>query len=186
MKIDSALKLFSESYDRDAIQSIEDVSKDFGLISNKATIKLFNLKEGFNDFQDFLVKYGQYKVENMDNEKATPQHLICERVETNIKDEIFRESEVLYNDLPAFIEAYISGVQNLIATSDAIKQKMFEAGVDSESIGDVNNFVDAFVTRLNESFSPAMDRILWASGYNSRKKLTKSKVPVKKEKAIFL
>ena len=39
MKIDSALKVFSEKYDRNAIQSIEDISQDFGLVIQKSTIK---------------------------------------------------------------------------------------------------------------------------------------------------
>ena len=174
MKIDSALKVFSESYDRDAIQSIQNISEDFGLIIQKSTIKSFNLNEAFDEFQDFLTKYGKYKVENVNNEKATPQAMICERVETNIREELFKESKMLYNEIPAFIESYISGINNLTATMDSVKQKMYESGVDADSIGDVNKFVDGFIERLDESFKPTMDRLLWASGYNSRKALSKS------------
>jgi hypothetical protein len=185
MKIDSALKVFSEKYDRGAIQSIEDISNDFGLVTQKRTIKGFNIKEGFEDFQDFLSKYAKYKIENMNNPKATSQSLICERVEKNINEELFKENEILYNDLPTFVESYISGVQLLTTKADEIKQSMFESGVDSDSIGDVNNFVDTFIERLDQSFTPAMDRILWASGYNSKMKLSKRTNGVK-NKAVFL
>jgi hypothetical protein len=186
MKIDSALQKFSEKYDRAAIQSIENISKDFGLVSQKETIKGFNIKEGFEDFQDFLTKYAKYKTENMDNPKATPQSMICERVETNTKEEIFKESQMLYNEIPSFVEAYLSGVQHLTATADSVKKSMFESGVDGNSIGDVNGFVDVFMDRLHESFDQTMDRILWASGYNSQVKLSKPKVIVEKVKPVFL
>ena len=138
MKIDSALQKFSEKYDRAAIQSIENISKDFGLVTQKRTIKGFNINEGFEDFKDFLTKYSKYKVENMNNPKATPQSMICERVETNTRDEIFKETQMLYNDIPAFVESYLSGVQQLTATADKIKTSMLESGVDVNSIGDVN------------------------------------------------
>lgn len=186
MKIDSALKIFSEKYDRTAIQSIENISKDFGLITQKATIKGFNIKEGFEDIQDFLTKYAKYKIENMSNSNATPQTMICERVETNIKEELFKESQVLYNDIPSFIESYISGINQLIGTADSVKKSMFESGVDSDSIGDVNKFVDSFVEKLHESFDPTMDRFLWASGYNSKMRLSKSKFEARNPKAVFL
>lgn len=187
MQIDSVLQIFSEKYDRGAIQSIENISKDFGLVTQKNTIKGFNIKEGFDDFKDFLTKYSNYKIENMNNDNATPQNMICEKVESNINEELFRESQILYKDIPAFIESYISGIKSLTATTDAIKQTMFESGVDPASIGDVNTFVDTFITRLHESFDPTMDRILWASGYNSRVALSKNKVITEKvEAAVFL
>ena len=123
----------------------------------------------------------------MNNDNATPQNLICEKVESNVNEELFKESQILYNDIPAFVESYISGIKSLTRTADAIKQTMFESGVDPASIGDINNFVDTFVTRLHESFDPTMDRILWASGYNSRLELRKPKyVTEKVEAAVFL
>ena len=187
MKIDSALKVFSEKNDRNAIQSIEDISQDFGLVIQKSTIKGFNIKEGFDDFQDFLRKYGDYKIENMYNDASTPQKMICEKVESNINDELFHETDMMYSTLPSFVESYVLGIEEIIKTSDSVKQKMFESGVDHNSIGDINNFVDTFMTRLHESFDPTMDRILWASGYNARAALRKHKCVTEKVDApVFL
>lgn len=184
MKIDSALKNFSEKYNEEAIMFIENLSNDFGLIKQKKTIKGFNIKEGFDDFKDFLVKYGKYKVENMDNPKASSQDVICESVKANIKDELFRDKDIRYNEIPAFIESYVSGIKDLISTADSVKKYMIESGVDLNSVGDVNTFLDNFITRLDESFNPTMDHILWASGYNSKKILYNTNQNVNKE--IFL
>lgn len=186
MKIDSALRDFSERYDREAIQSIDNISKDFGLVNQKRTIKGFNIKEGFEDFQDFLSKYAKYKIENVNNPKATPQSMICERVETNIREEIFKETQMLYDELPVFVESYLSGVQQLRDQSDDIKQVMFEADIDPNVIGNVNEFVDVFMDRLHESFHPRMHDILWASGYNGKKRLSKPKAISEKVTAVFL
>jgi hypothetical protein len=186
MKIDSALKVFSEKYDRMAIESIENISKDFGLNIQKFTIKAFNINEGFADIEDFLTKYAKYKIENMNNSNSTPQTMICERVENNIKEELFKETQILYSDIPSFIESYISGISKLIKTADSVKKLMFESGVDSSSIGDINQFVDIFVGTLHESFDPTMDRFLWASGYNSNKALSNLGSKNKTAKAVFL
>lgn len=173
MKIDSAIREFSERYDRDAIQSIDNISQDPGLVLRKKTIDVFNIKESFDKFQEFISGYANYKIQNMNNESATPQSLICEHTEKFIDKDLFSETETLYSNLPVFVETYITGVQTLLNLSDSLKTSMFEAGVDSDSIGDINNFMDSFMNKLHESFDPTMDRILWASGYHSNKKLAR-------------
>lgn len=171
MKIDSAIKDFSEKYDRDAIQSIDNISKDYALKISESTIKVFNLVESFDIFSKYLKGYSTYKLENVNNPESSSQDTIKESVKKFIDTKIFTETEIKYSALPSFIKGYFEGVNLLIETVDNIKRNMIDCDVDSEDIGDINEFVDMFMDKFNESFYPTMDRILWASGYNSKKKL---------------
>ena len=315
MKIDSALTLFSEQYTREAMRSIDELSKDLGLTNQKATIKTFNIQEGFNTFIDAIKGYSIYKIENADKEKSvkvktfedfiklaktidsknkfspyegdvnflpkdirsfyrynnpadvevgmvrfipaadikskgkeyehimkdmlvvatinsdpvfikgskivscakdgdekstheelgssfinflqycidesassklevTPQKKIVEHLEKFI-DGLFKEDETLIQDIPSFVEHYVSGIPKVISTVDEVKAELLEAGVDHQSIGDINGIVDNFMEKLHESFDPTMDKILWATGYNADVRL-RNAVPKKKEKPVFL
>lgn len=185
MKIDFALKEFTEKYDREAMESVETISKDFGLNIHKHTIKLFDMKESFDIFSKYLRSYATYVTENVNNPQASPRESILASVDKFIASKLFNESEVVYSELPAFVESYVSGIKDLNSTIDEAKNTILNCeGADPVFAGDVNDFVEKFMTRLDESFTPAMDKILWASGYNSKQKLS-GKKSVKK-KPLFL
>ena len=187
MKIDRALQAFTEQYDRDAIQSIEDLSSEVGLREHRTTMPLFNLKEAFDKFTEYLEGYGEYKVTNQDNPQCSPQSVIRNNVTSFIDGHIFEDAEVRYTDLSNFVQQYLEGVTALLETVDGVKQKMLDADVELESVGDVNDFTDHFIGRLQERFDPAMDRILWASGYNARQRLAHpSKKEVVRSRPAFL
>lgn len=185
MKIDSAIQAFSEKYDRAAIQSIEHISKDIGLNANRNTIKGINLVESFSKFDEFLKGYAQYKVENINNPEASDQKTIRSNFDRFIEGALFEESRILYSDLPAFVKGYVEGVQSLLETVDTVKGTMMEHDVAQEAVGDVNDFVDHFMVKLQESFDPVMNRILWASGYNAHQRLMKKEV-VQPKPVVFL
>jgi hypothetical protein len=184
MKIDNAIKEFLEKYNETAIKSIEEISLDFGLSANKNKINLFNINEGFKNFNEFIDGYVSYKVENINNSEASTNEIIHEQTEGFINN-LFKNSQFLYSELPSFISTYLSGVKEISEKVDTWKEIMIEAGVDNESIGSINDFVDLFVDKLHESFNPSMDRILWASGFNAKEKLNKSNNS-KELKPVFL
>lgn len=171
MIIDRAIKTFVEKYDREAMSYISEISQNLGLVHNKYTIKGFNITESFDKFQEYIKGYAQYKIENANNAEASPQNVIIESVRNFIDTQIFQEKDMLYNELPAFVEEYVNGVNNLLKTIDEVKEDMMESGVDQNDIGDVNDFTDSFMIKLHESFDPTMDRILRASGYTTKKNL---------------
>ena len=183
MKTDSAIRVFSEKYDRTAIQSIDDISKDIGLVANGHTIKAFNLSESFKIFEEFLRGYGNYKVEHIGDDKASSQDVIRDNFSKFTDTSIFKEASVKYGDLPAFVRSYVEGVESLSETANEVKGQMIDAGVATEAVGDVNDFVDHFMDRLQESFDPTMEKILWASGYNAHQRMNKKRV---EPKPVFL
>ena len=63
MKLDTAIKTFYEKYDREAIQSIETISNDYGLNIHGHTIQTFNLNEAFDRFSNYLKGYADYKID---------------------------------------------------------------------------------------------------------------------------
>ena len=183
MKIDSAIKTFFEKYNRDAIQSIDEISKDYSLNISNSMIKAFNMSESFNIFNQYLNGYASYKIENVNNDQALSQTEIKESVKKFIDTQIFKECEIKYPELPRFVAGYVSGINSITETVDNIKRDMTDANVDANDIGDINEFADMFMNKLNESFDPTMDNILWASGYNAKQRLAnsntnKTKVPV--------
>lgn len=192
MKIDSALVAFTESYDREAIQSIDEISKDDTLrmstIGGKhMSLKLFNINESCGYFNDWLKGYASYKVNFKGDPKSSSQDVIKESVTKMLESStMFAEKDVRYPELPAFVEGYVNGVKTLLETVDVVKSTMTEAGVDPEAVGDVNDFCDQFMTKLDESFHESMNKILWASGYNSRKKLFRKRQKKTTAKPVFI
>lgn len=182
MRIDNAIKAFSEKYDREAIQSIDNISKEYGLNIHGNTIKTFNLAESFDMFNQYMNGYAAYKVENVNNPEASNQETIKESVQKFIDTQIFKESETKYADLPNFVMGYVNGINSINETVNEIKRVMTDGDVKAEEIGDINEFTDMFMDKLHEHFDPVMESILWASGYNGKKRLdngpTKTKAPV--------
>lgn len=168
MKIDTAIRDFSEKYDRTAIESIDRISKDFSLTVSRQTIKVFNINECFDLFREYIEGYGDYKIKNIDNKEASPREVIQESVAKFIDNNLVKEVSIKYPELPSFVESYVHGVESLIKAVDSVKDKLLCESVDDDSVGDVNDYVDHFMNVINESFDKSMDRILWASGYNGK------------------
>jgi hypothetical protein len=185
MKLDSAIKSFTEKYDKEAIQSIEDISKEFGLVVNGITIKEgFNLQESFELFTEFLNNYCDYKIKHPKEDENNPNEKLIQRIEESIKNDLFVKCDVKYSDLPIFVEEYINGINTLISNIDSIKQKFIENDIDQNYITTINECVDLFINEFNKYYDPFMDRVLKASGYHSKKILfNKNK---QKMKPVFL
>lgn len=188
MKSDTAIKEFLEKYDEEAINYIESFSNRFAANANKKKYKLFNIKECFDNFTNYLRGYGKYKVDNINNPKATSQDIIIEKtgefIESTLRN---KDTEVLYNEIPNFVKSYTEGIKSLNETVDEIKTFMSKNDVDVEAIGNINEFVDKFMDLITESFDKKMDDLLWSSGYMSNKILLEKKDdPRKKDKPVFL
>ena len=175
MKLDHELQSFTETYDQEVMESIDRLANEFGVQVKKLGMDGFNLVESFDIFSKYLEGYGDYKVKNKDNDKASSQDTIRESVALFIKDHIFKEQKVLYMDFPNLLKAYAEGCNKLLGTVDKVKKEMTENEVTEESIGDVNDFTDQFLEKFHSYFDPMMENVMWASGYNTRKNLINRK-----------
>lgn len=184
MKIDLAIKEFLEKYDKAAISSIDKISKDIGLKHHKLSLPLFNIKECFDTFSSCLDVYSNYKIENANNDKAVQHNLIQEKVNSIIDTNLFKEENVLYQDLPLFVESYINGINSLLEKIEFIKSNMMDADIQYEYIGDINEFTDNFMEKMNKSFHESMDKILTASGYKTNKSLMNKKLHTQKHQFL--
>lgn len=178
MKIDKIKKKFFESYNESAMNSIDELSKEYGLVINNKGINLFNIRESFEKFNTYIEGYCEYIINNKDNENASSRETICESANKFIDEGIFTECLVLYKDTPEFVKTYIEESDHTIDNIDKIKTKLFEAAVDAEYIGDINNFCDLFVDKLNQNFTESMNKLLTASGYKYKNR--EKKIPEKK------
>lgn len=188
MKVDTAFKEFLEKYDDNAIMSIDALSNNFAGNAQFKKISLYNMKECFESFCDFLSGYAQYKIDNINNPEASPQTAIQESTQGFINSDILKSVELPYRDIPDFVSGYIDGVKKLTETVETSKQSMIESNVDTDAVGDVNTFADNFMTRVTEAFDKGMDKLLWASGYKSNQRLIERKVEKTEEEPtpVFL
>lgn len=186
MILDNAIKIFTERIDREAISSIEEVSNELGLKVAGFTIKTFNINESFNKFATYLEQYGEYKATYKDNPKASPREVIHESTKTFMENDLFKIEEIKYDELPNFVSSYVEGCNHLLETVSKVQSSMRDCEIDMESIGDVCTFADMFMEKMDQMFYESMDKILWASGYNSKKALAKKPEVIKPAKPVFL
>lgn len=182
MKIDNAINIFVEKYDRKALESINEISKEFGLNVNRVPIRVFNINEAFDNFSKYIRGYAVYKVNNKNNEKASPHNAICESTNNLIDNELFKPIDSLYKDLPSFVESYINGIKQLQECINESMDMMMKAEIDDESIASLTEFTDSFMNSMDHQFDESMDRILWASGYKKGSMFKKKQ----EEKPVFL
>lgn len=188
MKIDKSLKEFTERYNKEMLESIDAMSKELGYRVNNYNMVATNMSESVASFKEFLEDYGKHKIEELTKGATFTQEKIMERTNDFINQELFKEAAVPYSKLPEFVTSYIEGVKAIIETTDKVKRDMTEAGVDAEYVGDINEMVDRFSERMDESFNIVMEKMLWASGYNSRQRLSKAGTAKKKDnqKPVFI
>lgn len=188
MKSDTAIQEFLEKYDDEALDSIDSFSKRFGPKVHKTKIRLFNLQECFDNFENYIKGYAKYKVDNLNNGSASPQSAIIERtnefIEATMND---KEADVLYSEIPSFVKGYAEGVKSLNSTIEEVKHYMETHEVDSSDIGAINDFCDRFITIITEAYDKQMESLLWSSGYTSNKILFEGmKDPRQKDDHVFL
>lgn len=191
MKIDTAIRDFTEKYDRDAIQSIEDISHDLALNNMRASIKAFNMKECFDAFDNHLKGYTAYHQQKQnlnESEQFTNDHIRTRTKAMIDGNGMFKESDLRYSDMPAFVSTYVEGVRSLLKTVDESKSTLLENGVDNDAIADINLFTDMFMEKMNGMFESTMDKMLWASGYMDKKILLDGAhrpAPAPKQEVVF-
>lgn len=190
MKIDNALNNFCERYDREAMESIERISKEIGPVQNDLIIPAFNIKESFDICSAYLRDFGEFVERSLDESKrehklmaestAESMHAGFERY-FNESTNMFTDKQLKYNEFPEFVSSYIEGIQNVTTTVNEITGKMIEEEVRPEIIASVSDFTDMFMERMDEHTYPVVDKMLWASGYTSKKRLAESN----HEKVVF-
>ena len=186
MKIDSALKEFTEKYNQAMFEAVDDLSKNFGYNANGYKFICVNITESTEMFKKYLEGFCDYKIKAT-GEQPTREQILAKTNEF-IESNLFKDVAIPYKKLPEFIESYVTSIKEITETTDNIKSQLTEAGVDPEDIGEVNKYVDSFVEKMQESFYPVMDKIIWASGYNTRQRLSATYMKENKNnsKPIFI
>ena len=187
MKIDSMLASFFETYDSEAIESIENVGKNIGYAHNKTKIKGYNFNETFDLFNQYLLGYSKYikeesdagrKLRSMDDMKSSFKHFM--------EDNLFKENDMLITLLPESVSAYLSGVKFTIEAYNEASLNLHEADATSEYYEHLNEMIDAFSDKLESIFNPYMENALRISGYTTNKELFGDAKKEKKENPVFL
>ncbi|MDE7345126.1 MAG: hypothetical protein K2N48_00100 [Muribaculaceae bacterium] len=185
MKLDNAVRIFTEKYDAEAMGSIDQLSNEFGLVANRHTMPAIALQEAFDKFGAYLEGYGQYKIRCMNDPKASSQEHIKEATE-KFMGTLLGKTDLPYAEVANFVKSYAEGVQKMIPRVEAVKSAMMEANVDAECIGDVNTFADQFMEKVDAAFYPVMESILLASGYTTHKALSREAQMARGPAPVFL
>lgn len=186
MRIDSALKEFTEKYNQAMFEAVDELSNNFGYNANGYKMCCINITESTEMFEGYLVGYKDYVLKHPN--EVPPHDQILERTNEFIDQNLFKAQAVPYKELPKFIESYVSSIRKITEATESIKSIMEDANIDQEKIGNINAYVDSFIEKMQESFYPCMDKIIWASGYNTRQRLsgTYMKENKSKSKPIFV
>jgi len=171
MFLNEAVKNLFTKYDREVFESLDKLSNNQSYKLNELSIKATNINEAVDKFNLYLEGYIDYKIENIDNVKSMNQKQITEATHDFIDNKLFQDHRILYTDTKKYIESYIMGINKLLKTIDDGKNKLFESNIDNQSIGALEEFGEYFIDKMNERFYPFIENMLWASGYNSKKKL---------------
>lgn len=188
MKIDKSLKEFTERYNKEMLESVDAMSKELGYRVNNYKMVATNINESVGDFKTFLEGYADYKIKELKEGTQLTQEKIMEQTKDFIDQTLFKEAAVPYPELPNFIRSYTEGIKTIIDTTNNVKRLMTEAGVDATYVGDVNTMVDQFSEKMDNQFHAVMEKVLWASGYNSRQRLSKAETAKRKDnqKPVFI
>jgi len=171
MFIGEAIKELFTKYDRGVFESFDDLSNNQAYKLNELSTIAPNINEAFDKFNLYIEGYVDYKIENINNEKIMSHEQITEATKDLVDNKLFTETRILYTDIKKYIESYISGVNKLINTIEVSRSKLFESDIDNDSIGALEEYSEYFIDKLNKTFYPFLEKMLWASGYNSKKKL---------------
>lgn len=185
MIIDSAIHDFIEKYDREAIQSIDALSKDKASQRNKIKYKLFNIEESFNKFKTLIDNWGKYQIRilteatNFTEEEAKKQT-------NDYIDQLIKEKEIKSEDLSSFIESYLIGIKTVTNSINNTKARMLNENVNQENTIYINEMADRFMNIINNKMNESMEKLLLASGYTTKKILNNEYKRPKKENDFII
>lgn len=184
MKVEELLIEFTEKYDREFMEYVQENADNIGVSYHKLGFQGYNVVRAIDQFKSFIENYADYKINHKDDPRATPQDLVVERVNHDIEEGLFIEGKVLYSEAPHIVGSYIHGLQAIEKLEESCKKKMFESGVDYDSIGDLSRFTEQFIEKLHGIMESIMEGFGKGSGYYSTKALLTP--PKKKKQEIFL
>lgn len=175
MLIDDAVKTFLEKYDREAIVSISELSNDRGLKLHDYKIDLFDLNESFNWFDKMLEQWGVYQVRCLTEKTNTTPEKVQNDLNDLMDKQLIKSKDIKVQDFASFVESYLVGLKKLSSKIGEVKHTLLLNKVANENVGTLDEFADRFLEKVQTEFDKSMDRLLWASGYNAKKKLHSSK-----------
>ena len=181
MILDKALQMFKEKYDREAVESVINLSNDHSLYMS--SFKAFSIQEAVDQFIEYMDGYVKYRIGNIGKPDVKSNNVITEHTKSFIEAKLFIEKNVPFNSATNFLEGYLDNIDRLVKVVNENQSILMDYS-DNESTGCIVEFTDTFMTNLNDRFYPVMEHLLQSSGYNSRKQL---RAPVvKKEQNFFL
>lgn len=175
MLIDDAVKTFLEKYDREAIVSISELSNDRGLKLHEYKIDLFDIEESFNWFNKMLDQWTVYQVRLLTEKTNTTTEKVQSDLNALMDKELIKPKDIKVEDFSNFVESYLTGLKQISSKITDVKENLLSYKVEPKNIGTLDSFADKFLEKVQTEFDKSMDRLLWASGYNSKKKLHSTK-----------
>jgi hypothetical protein len=187
MKIDSMMKSFFESYDSDAIGSIDKISLNIGYKHNNISTTGYNFKESFNSFDSYIVGYSQYIKESLEaGSEVKDISILKEAFEKFMDSEILVENTINVTDIPNSIEDYLEGAKNIVPAYNEALSNITESGVSPEYSEFLYEMGESFANKLETVFNPYMENALRISGYSTNKSLFGNDKKEKVETTVFL
>jgi hypothetical protein len=171
MTVKRVLESFFEKYSEEAMTTISKMSGDLTLSMSK--FKGFTFTEGSEKFLEYVGGYADYKMERVEesDKRYQSNEAITEHTKSFVRDDLFKEAMLPYTEAGALVENCLKHLASLPGKTEQVQGQLMEAGLDNESVGTVVTIIDDYATYLFETVCPVIDRLLWASGWNSAQAL---------------
>lgn len=179
MTKDRILSEFVDTYDRTMMESVENISKEFGLVIHNHTIDVNDINEAKNNFCEFVNDFTKYKMNETKNTKNVSLDEIRTHTKNMVTTEMFNTAKWRYKDLPAYVESYVNLISEVDKFVEECRVKLFEYEANQDDIGFLTEATELFYDTMKSKFDSSMDKILTASGYKSKKAISeKTKSPI--------
>lgn len=192
MNLFTALKSFSEKYNREAISSINSFCERIDVINSPFKFEAVDIPRAFRMFGEYIEGYVSYKCEHP-SEGIEKNNQILNQTKSFIesgtdKEEtnLFQSVQIKYTEARDFIKNYISDIGNLVSHVNEYTNILYEAGVTNEDIGLLTEMCDEFINAIQPHIEAVMNHMLGATGYNYKLLQEASKHKKVESKPIFI
>lgn len=165
MKADVAVRTFVETYDEEAIKSIDNLINKPETKIDYINVNGFNIKEAFDSFIDYIDGYKEYVLVDQYEYGRKTKDEIIESMHGYLDKAVFKEEPLYVEDSKKFISEYVNGCNRVVDKVNDIQSELMLNDVDHESIGNITEYADIFMDKMDNKFNSVMTSLLRKSGY---------------------
>ena len=155
MNLHTAIRDFTDSYDREAISHIQALATDSSIRHSKFLFEAVDIKKSADLFIEYLEGFAKYKMTPEGND-TNDIDVILERTDMFLDRRvpgggippIFETTKIHPYEVPTFCTDYLESVQKVIDKIECLSSEMLESYVTNDAVGALCEMGDKYVSYL--------------------------------------